>query len=207
MEERPRTQRGKFRKQYKREDLTAYLKGIHHALRRSPVYRDLKAIPGPSPTTIIRHFGSWSKALKTAGIRPHTNQLTKEEKKFIKTSWRSMTDKQISSKLQVPTHVIRYYRLYQRLWKNSRDGNAQGVQRRKAYGIYGKTCEVCSIPIVDLNHIISRKNFPENWTILCPLCHATLTRNLVKITTRRELKTKLLPFMKELHKKHFKFRE
>ena len=195
-----RTKIGRFRKQYTRKNIIAYLQGIHKTLGRAPVYRDVRKFPGPSPTTVIRQLKSWTRALQIAGVRPHTKQLFRAEKGLVRKMWRKMTDRQIARRLGVPIYVVRYHRLKSKLWKYSRKGGTQLSQKIKAMKLYGKNCEVCSIPIVDLNHIISRKNDPKNWTVLCPLCHSVLTRKLVVIKSRKELKTKLLPFMKKLHK-------
>ncbi len=201
-----RTRTGRFEKQYTKKDITSYLQGIKKNLGRAPVYRDVKLFPGPSSTTIIRQFGSWSRALKIVGIRPHTHQLFRKEKGIIRKMWHRMTDKRIAKKLGIPIHVVRYHRLSSKLWKNSRKGNTRASQKQKAMKLYGKNCEICNIPIVEINHIISRKNDPSNWTILCPLCHAVLTRKLVTIQNRTELITKLLPYMQKIHKS-FGFRK
>lgn len=201
-----RTLAGKFKQQYTRQNIISYLKGVQKILGYSPVYRDIRKFPGPSPTTIIRQFKSWSRALKLANIRPHTNQLFRKERGLIRKVWHKMSDREVAKKLGVPVYVIRYHRIKSKLWKNSRKGAAKATQKQRAIKLYGKTCEVCNISVVELNHIISRKNEPKNWTILCPLCHAVLTRKFVTIQNRRELKTKLLPFMKILHES-FRFRE
>lgn len=204
---RLRNIQGKFKRQYTRDQVLRYLRSVSRILKKSPTYRDLKLIPGPRASTIIRKFGSWAKALRFAGIRPIGRQLSRNEKGIIRKMWRKLSDKQIARKLNLPPAVIRYYRLSSKLWKNSRKGATKAAQRLRAIKLYGKTCEICNIPIVDLNHIISKKNDPQNWTILCPLCHAALTRKLAIIQSREDLKTKLLPFMKNLYAKYFKFRE
>lgn len=201
-----RNRKGKFTRAYTRSQIIRYLRGVAKIIKRSPVYRDLENFPGPRASTVIRKFGSWSRALKITGVRPHTRQLSRNERGLIRKVWRKMSDKEIAKKLGVPLYVIRYYRLSSKLWKNSRKGAAKYTQKLRAMRLYGNICEICSIPIVELNHIISKKNHPLNWTILCPLCHAVLTRKIITIQNRQELKTKLLPIMKKLHGS-FKFKD
>lgn len=192
---------GKFAKQYTKEQIIKYLRGISKAIARPPVYRDLKNIPGPSPTTVIRQFGSWSNALKKAGIRPHTKQLMRGEKSFIRQNWRNMTDIEIAKKLDIPFSVIRYYRLSSNLWKNSRRGESKYSQKNKAIKNYGKRCEVCNLPLTELHHIRSKSNEIKYLAILCPFCHSLITRNIVQINSRSDLRTKLLPKIRQIYRK------
>jgi len=174
------------------------LKGVYKTIGKSPTYRDLQQIPGPSPRTIVRRFGYWSKALKKAGIRPQTNQLKKGERSFIRTNWRKMTDKEIANKLGVTEVVIKYYRMNYNMWKN-RKGTAKSTYRKEALRLYGKKCEICSIGICEWHHIVPKSTKPDDWCILCSLCHAAITRKLVIVNNRRELETKLLPFMQQIY--------
>lgn len=97
-----RTKLGKFKKAYSEKQLINYIKCVSKIIKRPPTYRDLKIIPGPRASTIIRHFGKWSIAIKKAKLRPHTYQLIRGEKKFIRSNWRLLTDKQIASKFKIP---------------------------------------------------------------------------------------------------------
>lgn len=193
-----KTKNKRFKKDYSKNDIINYIKGAYRFLGKSPTFRDLNKIPGPSPRTIVRRFGSWSNALKEAGIRPHTHQLMKGEKSFIRFNWRKMTDKEIAQKLGVTETVIKYYRMNYNLWKN-RKGTAKSTYRKEALKIYGKKCEICGINICEWHHIIARSTNPQDWCILCPLCHEVITRKLIIIKTRKELKTKLLPFMRRIY--------
>jgi len=195
-----RTKDKRFKKDYSKEDILDYLKGVYKILKKSPTYRDLNNFPGPSPRTIVRRFGFWSTALKQAGIRPHTYQLIKGEPSFIRKNWRNMSDKEIAHKLGVQSYVIRYYRMNFNLWKN-RKGTARSTFRKEALRIYGSQCEVCGLGICEWHHIIPKSKDPKHWCILCPLCHEVITRKLVVIKNRKELRTKLLPFIKELYTK------
>lgn len=195
-----KTKDKRYKKDYSKKDIIDYLKGIFKILKKSPTYRDLNNFPGPSPRTIVRRFGYWSKALKKAGIRPHTYQLIKGEPSFIRQNLRKMTDQEIAKKLGVKSYVIRYYRMNFNLWKN-RKGTAKSTFRNKAFKLYGNTCEVCGLDICEWHHIIPKSTDPKYWCILCPLCHEVITRKLVILKNRRELKTKLLPFIKNVYLK------
>lgn len=195
-----RTKDSRFKKDYTKKDILDYLKGVCKIIGRSPTSRDLSKFPGPAPRTVIRRFGYWSKALKEAGIRPHTHQLQTGERSYIRLNWRGMTDKQIAEKLGVTEVVIKYYRMNYNLWKNRR-GTAKSTYRKEALRLYGKKCEVCSITICEWHHIVPKSTNQEDWCILCSLCHAAITRKLIVVNNRRELKTKLLPFMKEIYSK------
>ncbi|MDD5606497.1 MAG: hypothetical protein PHN37_01380 [Candidatus Pacebacteria bacterium] len=191
---------GEFKKAYSKKIIIKYLKGVFNILRRSPTYRDLKKIPGPSPTAIISYFGSWSKALKEAGIRPKTHQLIKGEKSIIRKEWRKLTDKQLAELLKIPFSVIRYYRLSHKLWKNTRNKKlTKGTQKKIAMKTYGNKCEICNVPIIHLHHIITRSKDSKNWAILCPTCHDVITKKLVKISSREDLFKKLKPYMKKIY--------
>lgn len=193
-----RTHDQRFRKDYTNKEILNYLRGIHKLLKRSPVSRDLHKFPGPAPRTVIRRFGTWSGALKLAGIRPQTNQLMKGEKTFIRANWRKMVDREIAKRLGVNFSVVRYYRMNYNLWKN-RKGTAKSTFRREALKIYGDACEVCGIKICEWHHIVPRSTKSKDWCILCPLCHEVISRKLITINARGELKTKLLPFIKQIY--------
>ncbi|MDO8619248.1 MAG: hypothetical protein Q7R49_04880 [Candidatus Daviesbacteria bacterium] len=193
-----RTKDKRFKKDYTRKDILNYLKGVQKILGRSPSSRDLSKFPGPAPRTIIRRFNSWSKALKEAGMRPQTHQLKSGEHSFIRMHWRKMTDKEIAEKLGVTEIVIKYYRMNYNLWKN-RKGTAKSTYRKEALKIYGQKCEVCGLTICEWHHIIPKSTKSNDWSILCPTCHAVITRKLVIVSSRDELKTKLLPYMRKLY--------
>jgi len=135
----------------------------------------LKKVPGPSARTIIRHFGSWTKALKKAGIRPNTKQLFLNEKNYIKQNWRKMTDKEISNKLGLSIDIIKYYRMNYNLWKN-RKGTSKQKHKSDGMRLYGRNCEICNISITELHHIVPKSKDIKDWAILCPLCHSIITR-------------------------------
>ena len=193
-------QQGKFKQIYSKKQILVYLKRIASFINKSPTYRDLNKIPGPTASTVIRFFGSWSKALKSAGLRPHTHQLIRGEKTYIRENWRGFTDEQISKKLKVPIHTIRYYRLSSKLWKNTRNNKlVKATQKKLAMKKYGDNCEVCNMSIVELHHIISKSKNENHWSILCPLCHEIISRKIILIKNREDLFTKLKPFVKKLY--------
>lgn len=191
--------KGQFKTPYTRKVIINYLQAVSKLIKKSPTFRDINIIPGPSPRTIVRHFGKWAIALKAAGLRPHTNQLLKGEKTFIRHNWRTMTDKQISDKLKISGEVIQYYRTQFNLWKN-RKGTSKQKHKADGMRLYGKNCEVCNIPVTEFHHIVPKSTVIKDWSILCPTCHAVITRKLIVINNRKELKTKLTPFIKDLYK-------
>lgn len=193
-----RTKDKRFKKDYSKQDILDYLKGIQKILGRAPSSRDLNKFPGPAPRTIIRRFGYWSKALKEAGMRPRTHQLQTGERSFIRFNWRKMTDEEIAKKFGVTETVIKYYRMNYNLWKY-RKRTAKSTFRKEALKIYGKKCEVCRIDICEWHHIIPKSTKSGDWCILCPNCHAVITRKIIVVNNRQELKTKLLPYMKKVY--------
>lgn len=195
-----RTKDKRFKKDYSNKDILNYLRGVQRILGQVPSSRDLNKFPGPAPRTIIRRFGYWSRALKEAGMRPQTHQLQKGERSFIRMNWRKMTDKEIANKLGVTEVVIKYYRKNYNLWKN-RKGSHKSTFRREALKLYGKQCEVCGIEISEWHHIVPKSTKPEDWCILCSLCHAVITRKLITVNNRQDLKIKLLPLMKQVYSK------
>ena len=194
-----RTKTGKFKTPYTHKLIISYLQSVSKLIEKSPTFRDLNKIPGPSPRTVVRHFGTWSKALKAAGIRPHTHQLMSGEKKYIRNNWRKMSDKQIAKKLKLSFEIIKYYRMQYNLWKNRKGTSKQG-QKSEGMKLYGKNCEVCNIPLTELHHIKSKSYNSKDWCILCPICHAVITRRIIQVKERRELKNKLKPYIKNLYK-------
>lgn len=194
-----KTSNNKFKRNYTNKDILEYLIGIRKLLNRTPTSRDLNKFPGPAPRTVIRRFGSWSIALKKAGMRPHTHQLIKGERSFIRNNWKKMTDKDIARKLGITEVVIKYYRMNYNLWKN-RKGTAKSTYRRKAFKLYGACCEVCGITICEWHHIIPKSTNQDEWCILCPTCHEAITRKLVIVQKRQDLETKLKPYIKELYR-------
>ncbi len=193
-----RTKTGKFNTPYTRKLIISYLKAVSKLIGKGPTFRDVHIIPGPSPRTIVRHFGTWSKALKASGIRPQTNQLMKGEKSFIRQNWRRMTDKELAQKLGITDDIVKYYRMQYSLWKN-RKGTSDQKHKKDGMRIYGKNCEVCNIPITELHHVVPKSQNIKDWSILCPTCHAVITRKLIQVNSRKELKTKLTPFVKKLY--------
>lgn len=194
-----RTKIGKFKTPYTRKIIISYLQAVSKVIGKSPTFRDLNIIPGPSPRTIVRHFGKWAIALKAAGLRPHTNQLMKGEKTYIRHNWKKFTDKQISKKLGIGDDVVKYYRMQYNLWKN-RKGTSKQKYKADGMKLYGKNCEICNISITELHHIVPKSTNVKDWAILCPSCHSVITRNIIKIKNRKELKTKLTPFIKNIYK-------
>lgn len=194
-----RTKNGKFNTPYTRSLIIRYLKSIYKIIGKSPTFRDVNTVPGPSSRTIIRHFGTWTKALKASGIRPRANQLMSDEKIFIRQNWKEMTDKKIAEKLGLTSEIIKYYRIQYSLWKN-RKGTSDQKHKNDGMKLYGKSCEICNIPITELHHIVPKSTNIDDWAILCPTCHSVITRKLVEVKNRDDLKTKLTPYIKSIYK-------
>jgi hypothetical protein len=123
----------------------------------------------------------------------------KGERSFIRQNWRKMTDKQVAKKLGLTSEVIKYYRMQYNLWKN-RKGTSNQKHKKDGMRTYGQSCEICNISVTELHHIVPKSTNIKDWAILCPTCHAVITRRLVKIENRKELKTKLTPFIKNVYK-------
>ena len=109
----------RFKKDYTNTDILNYLRGINKILKKSPVSRDLSKFPGPAPRTVIRRFGSWSKALKLAGLRPQTNQLMSGERTFIIKNWREFESGLLYIKEMY--EAICYFQEWKNDWKAARD--------------------------------------------------------------------------------------
>lgn len=68
--------------------------------------------------------------------------------------------------------------------------------RNQAIKKYGNNCELCDYSLsIDTHHIEPKKNGGlheiENLMILCPNCHALITRNILNLSNRQEIpKTK-----------------
>jgi hypothetical protein len=82
------------------------------------------------------------------------------------------------------------------LWSSSwLETNGIGTYRRRAFEFYGETCEECGYNVnkvlIDIHHIDNNRenNLIENLIPLCVMCHAKVTRNIVKIQDR-----KLIPY-------------
>lgn len=188
----------RFKKDYSKKDIIDYLKGVSKLLGTSPTFRNVHDIPGPSPRTIVRRFGKWTNALKGAGIRPQGKQFLKGERTYVRKNWKKMTDNEIAQSLGVTKNVILYYRQNLKLWKN-RKGTARSTFRKHAMNLYGKSCEVCGVKICEWHHIVPKSKVQTDWCILCPTCHSVITRKLVIIESRNDIKNKLVPYMKNIY--------
>lgn len=86
---------------------------------------------------------------------------------------------------------IRYRR--RKLGYKKYDGkNSKERAKKLAIKEYGNKCEICEYDAtVDLHHIHERRNGGDhaisNLMIICPNCHALITRKLVKINSRNEI--------------------
>lgn len=194
-----RSKIGKYKTPYSKRIIISYLQSVSKLIGKSPTFRDLNVIPGPSSRTIIRHFGKWVNALKKAGLRPQTNQLMKGERGFIRQNWRKMTDEQIANKLGLTESIVKYYRMQFNLWKN-RKGTSDQKHKKDGQRVYGKNCEICNVSITELHHIKPKSQSIKDWAILCPNCHAVITRKMIQVNKRGELLTKLKPFMEIIYK-------
>lgn len=193
-----------FETPYTKSSIISYLQAVEREIGKVPTYRDLKAIPGPSPRTIVRHFGTWSKAIRSAKMRPYTHMIKHGDRTVIRKNWRAMTDKEIASRLNLTECSVKYYRMQYNLWKN-RKGTSKQKHKADSIRRYGHNCEVCNIPIVEHHHIRPKSMEISDWSILCPTCHAVITRKLVIVNSREELQTVLKPYVMQLYQS-IKFR-
>lgn len=64
--------------------------------------------------------------------------------------------------------------------------------RQQAIGAYGDACELCDYSLcIETHHIVPKyKGGPhaiENLTVLCPNCHALMTREIIQLTSRADI--------------------
>jgi hypothetical protein len=64
-----RTKAGKYKTPYTKGIILSHLKAVSKAIGKSPTFRDLKIIPGPSPRTVVRHFKTWSNAIRSTELQ------------------------------------------------------------------------------------------------------------------------------------------
>ncbi len=111
-----------------------------------------------------------------------------------------MLDKEIASKLEslgikgaTPWNVryrrrklgVRKY-LYGEIQKHKAWIREQAIEK------YGNRCELCYYPLsIDTHHIIPKykggRHEIDNLMVVCPNCHALITRNLIKINNRKDI--------------------
>ena len=63
---------------------------------------------------------------------------------------------------------------------------------KHACDLYGKACELCGYSlVVEVHHVIERKNKgtneDNNLTVLCPCCHALITRKILTMKSRQDI--------------------
>jgi hypothetical protein len=141
------------------------------------------------------HFGLKKGAYQISEKMPH-----KFVDAFILNNCHKMIDKEIVEKLikrgvvGVTTWNIRYRRrklgvkkyLYGEVKKHKAWIRAQAVKK------YGQRCELCNYSAsFDTHHIIPRhiggKHEIENLMIVCPNCHALITRQIIKLKNRKDI--------------------
>lgn len=134
---------------------------------------------------------------------------------YIKNNCANMIDKDIVRTLrkmgykQATIWTVKYRRrklgvkkyLYGEIKKHKAWVRAQAIKR------YGKECELCQYSLtVDTHHIIPKyQGGPheiENVMIICPNCHALITRGIIKIRSRKEfpiVRRKITEFFTSSH--------
>lgn len=193
-----KTRDKRFKKDYSKRDILEYIKGVSKYLGHTPSFREIDDFPGPSARTIVRRFSYWNAAIKQAGLRPQVKQLLTGERTYIRENWRKMTDKKVAKKLGTTSEVIKYYRMNFDLWKNKK-GTARSTFRKQAIKLYGESCESCGVKFCEWHHFVPRSKDSNDWCILCPTCHAAVTRRLVKVERRSDIHSKLAPFVQKLY--------
>jgi 5-methylcytosine-specific restriction endonuclease McrA len=93
--------------------------------------------------------------------------------------------------IDVSRHNVKYRR--KKLGIKKYDGK-HSLERAKRLAIeaYGNCCEICGYDTtIDFHHIIDKRekidNSLSNLMILCPNCHALITRKIVTISSRLEI--------------------
>ncbi len=88
-------------------------------------------------------------------------------------------------------HNVKYRR--RKLGIRKYYGNcSKHLAKRKAINAYGKACEICGYDlVVDVHHILEKSNGGnheiENLVIVCPNCHALITRRILSIKSRDDI--------------------
>lgn len=119
---------------------------------------------------------------------------------FIRKHWKTMFDEQISWALrkrgikEATISRVKYRRrklgikkyLYGEVKKHKAWIRIQAIKR------YGEACELCTYNLaVDTHHIIPKhKGGPheiDNLMVVCPNCHALITRRKIKLTARAKI--------------------
>lgn len=69
--------------------------------------------------------------------------------------------------------------------------DGQSVYRERAINKYGAFCEICNYAeVLDVHHIDENHSNSEinNLIVLCPNCHAKITRNICRLVDRKMIK-------------------
>lgn len=134
---------------------------------------------------------------------------------FIIKNSKEMIDKEIVLELQKMGHkdVTRWNVGYRRRRLGNRKHLRGDVQKHKAWvraqaiKKYGNACELCNYNIaIDTHHIIPKyQGGPheiENLMVVCPNCHALITRGYLVLNTRKDItrvRIKVLKTIKSLY--------
>ena len=119
---------------------------------------------------------------------------------FIRTNYKKLLDKQIATRLRkkgfkgATTWTIRFRRrklgikkyLYGKIKKHKAWIRAQAIKK------YGNKCELCGFKLViDTHHILPKNkggsHIVNNLIVLCPNCHALITRRYLTLKNRRDI--------------------
>ena len=119
---------------------------------------------------------------------------------FIRENCQKMIDEEIVKKLRKMGFkgATQWTVKYRRRKLNVKKYLSGDIQKHKAWirsqaiKKYGNKCELCGYGLsLDTHHIIPKKldgpHEVENLTVLCPNCHALLTRNIFILQNRRDL--------------------
>ena len=67
-------------------------------------------------------------------------------------------------------------------------GSGESSYRALAYRAYGEKCEICGYTeVLDVHHIDGNRNNndKDNLIVMCPNCHAKVTRKIKKLINRK----------------------
>lgn len=160
-------------------------------------YRNSKTICCPMHQARIRRHGHPGLKTGSHGLEKLPHHIVDD---FITKNWQNMEDRDIVRKLKrmgfrgATWWTIRYRRrkLGLRKYLSGEIKKHKAWIRAQAIKMHGTKCELCTYQLViDTHHLAPKKkggkHSVDNLIVLCPNCHALITRNLVTLNSREEI--------------------